>query len=66
MFGRSSGEPREYRFHHSIVRVKNYEKKKKRFVGGQREALRLLITKKLRKPFSEYLLFETARPSPIG
>ena len=30
MFGRSSGESREYRFHHSIVRVKNYEKKKKK------------------------------------
>ena len=36
MFGRSNGEPREYQFHLSIMRLKNYgEKKKKRdCLGG--------------------------------
>ena len=39
MFGRSNGEPREYRFHLSIMRLKNYGKKKKRLFGRAVEDL---------------------------
>lgn len=39
MFGRSNGEPREYQFHLSIARLKNYEKKKKRLFGTAVEDL---------------------------
>lgn len=41
MFGRSNGEPREYQFHLSIMRLKNYgeKKKKKRLFGRAVEDL---------------------------